>query len=94
MSIPEPSTTRTRGWKYRVPISDIFYDKDAALEKKRDAVVERVRLSGWFRHAENSDMHLVSIVDGLASAEDEDEVKDFLHQLYDQADRDRAWLGL
>lgn len=81
-------------WEQNVPIRDILHS-DTTLPEKRDAVVEAVTQSQWYKKkiADNPYCELESIITEL---EDVEEVEHFdlcLGSLYDEADYDRVWLG-
>jgi len=79
-------------WDRRINIADIWNDATMSFEEQRDALVARIRISGWLVGRNEFD-RLVEVVDNLADAEDFNEFNAWWDELYDHADADRVWIA-
>ncbi len=79
-------------WDRRVNVADVFHDEAMSFIERRDAIVARLRSSGWLDGRDEFD-GLVEAVDGLANADDDDEFNAWWDEIYDHADADRVWIA-
>lgn len=80
-------------WTYSINLRDVFYNDDYVFEDKRDAIVNRLRASRWYRDAgEGSVLHC--IVRDLADSYDTRSFDAVWNDLYDEADADRCWIAI
>jgi hypothetical protein len=76
-------------WDRKLNVADVFRNDEMSFEERRDAVVARIRRSGWI---ETGNWNLSHLVDGLASAEAVEEFDGWWDEIYDEADADRVWI--
>lgn len=76
-------------WSRRIDVKSVWNDEDLEGPDKFKAVAAIVKASGWSQESE----YVAEIVDNLADAEDDDEFNNWWDALYDEADRDRVWIG-
>lgn len=74
-------------WAMTIKIGDVFHNEAMTFEQRRDAIVARIRASGW------ADDALVDReVWDLEMSMDVDEFDDAWSALYDRAGVDRVWI--
>lgn len=78
-------------WERRLDVAGVFHDGALTFEQRRDAVVARIRASGWLDGRDMFD-GLVLAVEGLEGADDVDEFDGWWDEIYDYADYDRVWI--
>jgi hypothetical protein len=78
-------------WDRRVDVSAVFRNEELAYEERRDAIVEIIRNSPWFKQYDEDD-DLPQFVEELADA-GEDEFRYPWDAIYDIADADRVWIA-
>jgi hypothetical protein len=78
-------------WDRRINLRDVWRNQDMTFEERRDAVVRRLRSSGWMATHEDGDI-LHQLVEELAEAQDADEFDAPWDAIYDEADYDRVWI--
>ncbi len=78
-------------WDRKISLAGVFHDPDLAFEQRRDAIVEIIRNSPWFKQYEEGD-DLPQLVEELAGIE-EDEFRYPWDAIYDIADADRVWIA-
>lgn len=76
-------------WEYTINLADVFHNDDMTFEQRRDAIVSRIRNSGW---PSTGSYTLRQLVDELAEAQDTDEFDGPWDLIYDEADADRVWI--
>lgn len=83
-------------WAHHISLVDIWKNEAMTFEARRDAVVARLRASGWLkdRDPEDQDDEVMEIVWHLGDAPDADEFDGWWDDLYDHADADRVWIAL
>lgn len=79
-------------WDKRIDVSAVFHDDDLSFTERRDAIVERIRKSGWLADRDEFDDLVELVNDHLAYAEDVKEFDELWDALYDHADVDRVWI--
>jgi hypothetical protein len=75
-------------WLEKFYVGDVFH-ADIDFEEKRDIIVERIRLSGFFF---DDDMELIEAVESIEEAEDHDEFNYGWDLFYDWCDINRVWV--
>lgn len=80
----------TNTWLLTVNLADVFRNEELTFEERRDAIVQRIRASGWITE---DDYSLDNLVEELGDAEDTDEFDAVWDVLYDHADADRVWIA-
>lgn len=74
-------------WAMTIKLGDVFHNPQITYEQRRDAIVARIRESGW------ADDELVDReLWDLEQAIDPDEFNDAWNTLYDRAGVDRVWI--
>ena len=79
-------------WDRKISLADVFRNEDMSFGERRDAIVNRLRNSGWLDGRDEDD-ELRHAVDDLAQAHDADEFDDVWNVIYGEADYDRVWIG-
>ncbi len=79
-------------WDRKIQLRDVFHNDGMAFDQRRDAIVRRIRSSGWLDGRDDSD-NLVLLVEELAEVEDADALDNVWSDIYDEADYDRVWIG-
>jgi len=79
-------------WERRIRVGDIFHNEDLTFEQRRDAIVKRIRASGWIEASTYGFGDLDALVDELADARDADGFDEVWDAIYDIADYDRVWI--
>jgi hypothetical protein len=74
-------------WDRTIQLGDVFHNEDMTFEQRRDAIVARVRESGW-----RIDGVLEDLLEELSDAEDSEEFGEQWDEIYDLADEDRVWI--
>lgn len=77
-------------WDRRINLADIFRNEDMTFEQRRDAIVKRIRNSGWITEDSYT---LADLVEELGDAESADEFDAVWDEIYNQADADRVWIA-
>jgi hypothetical protein len=78
-------------WRYTVKLGDVWRSDAMTFEQRRDAIVERLRSSGWASRSANRS-ELLDIIDDLEHSVDAENFDYAWGALYDLADYDRAWI--
>ncbi len=89
------SQRRTEGkpiWDRKIDLKDVFHNDAMTFEEKRDAIVGRIRASGWLDGRGEFD-ELVMFVEELADTDNLEWFDSVWDHIYDIADRDRVWIG-
>ncbi len=76
-------------WDRRVDVRDVFRNENLTFEQRRDAIVRRIRNSGWTIEPGSTLDH---VVEELGDTEDTDEFDAVWDVIYDYADTDRVWI--
>ncbi len=76
-------------WDRRLNLADVWKNPDLTFEQRRDAVVDRIRSSGW---ADRNDT-VADLLDELGDAASADEFDGPWDLIYDEADVDRVWIA-
>jgi hypothetical protein len=81
-------------WDERLDVSDVFHNDDLTLEAKRDAIVDRIKRTRWYRRSDEYDT-LREIVEELSEVEDVEGFDCVWDALYDEADTGmwRVWVN-
>lgn len=81
-------------WAEEVDLSAVFRNDTLAFVDWRDAVVQELKATRWYRNADPHDLDGVrEIIEyHLAHAEDREEFDGWWDELYDHADYDRVWI--
>ena len=78
-------------WDGTLKLADVFHNDHLTFERKRDAIVGRIRATPWFKDKDEYD-DLVYLVEELAETEDNGSFNSLWSDLYDMADADRVWI--
>lgn len=78
-------------WDRKISVRDVFRNEAMIFEQRRDAIVNRLRTSGWFAGRDMFD-ELATAVEGLAGSDDAEEFDGWWDEIYDIADCDRVWI--
>lgn len=79
-------------WSKRINLADVFHNEDLTFIQRRDAIVARIRRSGWLAQYDEYD-ELTQVVEELSEAENTDEFDGPWDVIYDYADIDRVWIS-
>lgn len=79
-------------WTYTLNLSDIFRDPERTFIQRRDAIVERIKGSKYYREVVKEDLNLDAWTRDLAGAETADEFDEVWAEFYDTADYHRCWI--
>ncbi len=79
-------------WDRKLNVSDVFRNDAMTVPERRDAIVDRIRRSGWLDGRGCFDDLVELVNDHLAYAEDADEFDAIWDDIYDHADADRVWI--
>lgn len=79
-------------WDRKIQLKDVFHNESLAFDQRRDAIVSRIKASGWLEGRDDSD-HLVLLVEELAEVGDADAFDEVWSDIYDEADHDRVWIA-
>lgn len=82
------TSTRRTGWRRTVAVHPEFHDPGLDFPTRRDAIVARLRDSGW----PATNPAVADLVDQLARTGDEAEFDITWNEIYDTADADRTWI--
>ena len=77
-------------WEHNLLIADVFHDEARSFEERRDLIVKRI-LASRFWDAEDED--LVTIVEDLGKAPDEDRFDEFWDEFYNWCDEHAVWVA-
>lgn len=78
-------------WKRRVNLAGIFHAEEMTFEERRDAIVDVIRHSTWFKVCEEGD-DLPQFLEELGDTEDAEGFDVVMGAIYDVADDDRTWI--
>ena len=79
-------------WEHKISVADVFHNEAMTFPEIRDAVVERLRASAWFKSKDEFD-DLPMLVEDLSDAETAGDFDSAWSAIYDEADADRAWIA-
>lgn len=79
-------------WDRKIRLADVFHNDALTFEQQRDAIVKRIRSSGWLDGKDEFD-DLVMAVEELAETDDVKRFDSVWSQIYDHADYDRVWIA-
>lgn len=80
-------------WGRRIDVSDLFHNTALTFTQRRDAIVTRLKNTGWYIQADVAEFDGVyDTVHELANAEDAEEFNGWWDELYDLADIDRVYI--
>ena len=79
-------------WDRKLNLADIFHNDALSFVESRDAIVRRIRISGWLDGRDEFDDLVELVNDHLAYAEDVKEFDELWDAVYDHADADRVWI--
>lgn len=83
-----------KAWKHRLRLEDVFHNDDLTLEAKTEAIVTKIKGSGWYAEA-NENGELEAILEELTDAAKADDVAwwdSVWNAVYDVADAERVWV--
>ncbi len=80
-------------WAKTIRLGTVWKNPDLTFEQRRDAIVRRLRASGWLEHSDFDD-ELGAVIDELAGSADPDAFDSTWNDLYILADWDRVWIDL
>jgi hypothetical protein len=84
-----------RNWKHRLRVEDVFHNDDLTLEAKTEAIVTKIKASGWYAEA-NENGELESLLEELTDAAQADDTPwwdTVWNAFYDVADAERVWVS-
>ncbi len=76
-------------WDRRINLAGVFRNENLTFEERRDAIVRKIRASGWVT---DESWSLDNLVEELGDTENVDEFDAVWDAIYDQADIDRVWI--
>lgn len=79
-------------WDRAIRLADVFHNDALTFEQRRDAIVKRIRNSGWLDGKDEFD-DLVMAVEELAETDDVKWFDTVWNAIYDHADYDRVWIA-
>jgi hypothetical protein len=83
--------SRMLDWQRSINVSDVFHNDAMSFEQRRDAIVRRVRSSGWLGASDEGD-EIHGILTDLEHSTNADEFDNLWDEMYDLADQDRVWI--
>ena len=75
-------------WDRVIRLGALFHDPDLTFTDRRDAIVARLRKSGWT----DQNHGVADLVHDLAIATDQPEFNDIWDEIHDEADIDRVFI--
>ena len=79
-------------WGRKINLKDVFRNDALTFEQRRDAIVKRIRNSGWLNDRDEYD-ELVTLVEELSDTTDTQWFDQVWSLIYDHADYDRVWIS-
>jgi alkylation response protein AidB-like acyl-CoA dehydrogenase len=80
-------------WSRRIDVSDVFHSETLTFEERRNAIVKRLKNTGWYQQADPAEFDGVhDVINELGGAEDAEEFDGWWDELYDLADHDRVYI--
>ena len=81
-------------WKHQLKLGDVFHNDDMTFDARRDAIVARIRATGWYKRtvAGEDGYELTDIVDDLADTKGADTFDEIWSNFYDWCDENRVWV--
>jgi hypothetical protein len=79
-------------WDRKINVADVFHNDEMTFPQRRDAIVSRLRDSGWLHGRDEFD-ELVNAIDELAEAENSEEFDGWWDEIYDIAYEERVWIS-
>lgn len=76
-------------WAHRLRLKDVFRNEEMTFEKRRDAIVQRIKASSWYT---DDEYDLINTVEELEEASDADQFDEVWNYFYDWADVNRVWV--
>lgn len=76
-------------WDRTIDLRPVWRNENLTFEQRRDAIVKRIRNSGWIT---DDSLHLDGLVEELGDVEAVDEFDAVWDAIYDEADSDRVWI--
>ncbi len=76
-------------WDRHLNLANVWKNPDLTFEERRDAIVGRIRRSGW----PDRNNTVAELLDELGDAATADEFDGPWDLIYDEADRDRVWIA-
>jgi hypothetical protein len=83
-------------WKHKIYLSDVWKNEDLTFEQQRDAIVQRLRDSSWYRKRDTTGFDdLGEFVQDLSEVTDFDSFNEVWYAIYEEADYGHAcWIDL
>ncbi len=75
-------------WDRKIRLGDVFHNGAMTFAERRDAIVDRLRRSGWPGQNDN----IAALLVDLAEAQDAEKFDPIWDEVYDEADLDRVWI--
>ena len=88
-----PGTDHRPVWTYTIRLADAWRNEQMSFTERRDAIVDRLRASTWFRESSNGP-ELRHLAGELTAAEDAAAFDLAWKEIYGFADYDRAWIAI
>lgn len=77
-------------WKYTIRLADVWKNEDLTFEQRRDEIALRLKNSTWA----SGNPLVAELAFDLSQAKDAADFDDIWNDVYDEADRDRAWIAI
>ncbi len=78
-------------WDRKISLGDVFHNDEMTFTERRDAIVARIKGSGWMKLHEH-DSEFETILEQMSSMDDPDDFDYWWDELYDYADDERVWI--
>jgi hypothetical protein len=88
-----PGTDHRPVWTYTIRLADVWRNEQMSFTGRRDAIVDRLQASAWFRESSNGP-ELRHLAGELAAAEDAAAFDRAWKEIVGFADYDRAWIAI
>jgi hypothetical protein len=76
-------------WEQKIDLRDVWKNPEMAFPEQRDAVVKRIRRSGWPERNQT----VAELLDEIEDTTTGDEFDGPWNAIYDEADADRVWIA-
>ena len=78
-------------WEREISVAEVFHNDTMTFAEIRDAVVQTLRSSAWFKSKDECD-DLPQLVEELSDTQDTSDFDAVWSAIYDEADADRVWI--
>lgn len=78
-------------WERHIDLRGVFHNENMTFTQRRDAIVNRLKNTRWYQHADQAEFDGVyDVINELGHAETPEEFDGWWDELYDLADTDRV----